>query len=197
MKKSTLDDDCTLFHEHMSGVTPLKKNKQMLPDSIKTITATPNIVTNIPDTPPLKRQLITSHAQKNVSVNCHSPCNLHITSESILEWGLDTLAPKQRQKLRAGDFAIEYRIDLHGYDRFAAQDHVNRCIEHASMHSKRHLLVIHGKGSRHGETPILKQHLFIWLSNHPDTLALQSAHAKHGGSGALYVLLKKDRQHHD
>lgn len=203
MKKTTLNDETSLFHEQMSGVKPLKKRKTIAPNPIKVIQATAKTIIEDNNNHPYqdnldkrlnslqKKQQAPIITKPGISINCDPQYDLKITSDTILEWQLDTLSTSHQQKLRQGDFAIQNRIDLHGLDRFEAEERLKRFIEHAKSHGKRNLLVIHGKGSRHGETPILKQHLFIWLKNYPYVLALQSAHAKHGGSGALYVLLKK------
>ena len=204
MKKSTLDDETSFFHEQMSGVIPLKKRKTVEPNPIQTIKTISKTVIDDDDAQPhhdnldkrlnsLQKKQVRILVKPGVSINCEPQFDLKITSDSILEWGLGTLSTKHQQKIRQGDFAIENRIDLHGQDRFEAQERLKRFIDHARSHGKRNLLVIHGKGSRHGETPILKQHLFIWLKDSPYILALHSAHAKHGGSGALYVLLKNTK----
>ncbi len=63
--------------------------------------------------------------------------------------------------------------------------------KHISQNSRR-LLVITGKGSG-----ILQQALPKWM-NSPDIsgqiLAYDEAKAKHGGSGAYYILLKRNRK---
>lgn len=203
MKKEPFDDETSLFKEQMSDVKPLKKRKTIEPSPLKNSKTKPKIIINdLHNTPyqdnldkrlnSLQKKQQAQHIVKpGVTINCDPQFDLKITSDSILEWGLDSLSQNHQQKLRHGEFIIENRIDLHGLERFEAQERLKRFIEHARSHGKRNLLVIHGKGSRHGETPILKQHLFIWLKDYPYVLALQSAHAKHGGSGALYVLLKK------
>jgi DNA-nicking Smr family endonuclease len=51
--------------------------------------------------------------------------------------------------------------------------------------------VVHGKGSRSGpEGPILKPSVHYWLALWDSVLAFVSAQPRHGGSGAVYVLLK-------
>jgi len=191
------NEDSSLFKQAMQSVKPLKK--------LKTIPLTPP-----KSQPPIKMPSISlPQSFDNLNTQYYSvvkkaptfqPCitinythNLddNITSQSILKFNTQNISAKQLEKLIKGQFAIDARIDLHGIDRFEAQERLNRFINHAKSHGIRNLLVIHGKGSKHGETPILKSHIYKWLQNNPLLLAMHSAHPKHGGSGALYVLLKK------
>jgi DNA-nicking Smr family endonuclease len=53
--------------------------------------------------------------------------------------------------------------------------------------------VTHGKAARlDGKRPMLKSHVNTWLRQHPQVLGFVSCQAKHGGTGALYVLLKRN-----
>ncbi len=52
--------------------------------------------------------------------------------------------------------------------------------------------VIHGKGLRSGARgPVLKLSVNRWLRQWDDVLAFVSAPARDGGTGALYVLLRR------
>gem|GEM_PF-4872805 len=63
----------------------------------------------------------------------------------------------------------------------AARDRDLRCVR-----------IIHGKGRRQiDQAPRLKQLLARWLPSRPEVLALCSARPQDGGTGAVYVLLKK------
>jgi DNA-nicking Smr family endonuclease len=53
-------------------------------------------------------------------------------------------------------------------------------------------LIVHGKGYRsRNRLPVIKTLLDRWLRECSQVLAFHSAQPKHGGSGAVYVLLKK------
>jgi DNA-nicking Smr family endonuclease len=59
-------------------------------------------------------------------------------------------------------------------------------------HGMRHVLIIHGKGSRSpGGRPILKPQTLHWLRQNPAVLALEPAQPSDGGDGAVYALLKR------
>jgi DNA-nicking Smr family endonuclease len=57
------------------------------------------------------------------------------------------------------------------------------------------VLVIHGKGEgADGGMGVIKGHIGTWLSQSGHVLAYETAQPRDGGSGALYVLLRKPRE---
>lgn len=108
--------------------------------------------------------------------------------------GLDS---KIFQKLKSGQSSIQAHLDLHGLNaeqaRFALSDFVRR----SYMEGKRSVLVITGRGlnSPDGQG-VLRQELSSWLTQAPlkrIVLAFTTALPKHGGSGAVYLLLRRMR----
>jgi DNA-nicking Smr family endonuclease len=202
----TDSDEHSLFRKSMHGVKPLKKSKVISPvHEKKAISPQKNKEQAPPPLPSqdnldkqyhsLKKKLMPyKPVYENVTINYSEDLEEPITSESILRYKTENLSPQHLSKLSKGDFRIDSKIDLHGLERFEAQDRLHRYLDHAKSHGLKNLLVIHGKGSKHGETPILKQHLYLWLRHYPSLLAMHSAHPKHGGTGALYVLLKKPQK---
>lgn len=200
------NDEDALFQVMMRDVKPLKKRKTIDPIHPKSKkTCKPSPVTE-PILAPTqdnldkerhsltKKQRLYKPFQAGVTIHYSEDLDEPITSESVLQYQMNQLSPEHQQRLKKGQFKIDSRIDLHGIERFEAQDRLHRYLEHAKSHGLRNLLIIHGKGSKHGETPILKSHLYLWLRHYPAILAMHSAHAKHGGTGALYVLLKKTQK---
>ena len=95
------------------------------------------------------------------------------------------------KKLHRGHFSIEAEADLHGFTAAAAKEHLREFIEESRNRGLGCVRVIHGKGLRSGaEGPVLKGHVHHWLTQWEDILAFSSARARHGGSGAVYVLLR-------
>ena len=95
------------------------------------------------------------------------------------------------EKFRKGDAEIDGKLDLHGMSREKAHPAlVSFILKHVKKESRR-LLVITGKGSG-----ILRDSLPGWIAA-PNIsgyiLAFDVAQAKHGGSGAYYILLKRKR----
>lgn len=99
------------------------------------------------------------------------------------------------ERFRKGHREIEGRLDLHGMTQDAAWRRLVLTIERAHRDGKRALLVITGKGGSSGGG-ILRASVPRWLSEaplKPLVLAHAPAQAKDGGSGALYVLLRRKR----
>ncbi len=100
------------------------------------------------------------------------------------------------RKLRKGQFPIEADLDLHGMITSIARMSVSRFLDQAQDHHARCVLIIHGKGYRSQDSgPVLKVKLNNWLQQRHDVMAFCSAQPQHGGNGAVYVLLKRDKKH--
>ncbi len=108
--------------------------------------------------------------------------------------GLDK---RSAQRLKRGQLAVEDSIDLHGMTQREAHRALTRFIAGAQADGKRSVLVITGKGLRpDGATGVLRDMAPRWLNEPPNrarVLALHTAQPKHGGAGAYYVLLKRQR----
>lgn len=93
-------------------------------------------------------------------------------------------------KLKRGQLPIDAKIDLHGMDRDTAHRTLNSFLERAVSHGRRCVLVVTGKSG------VLKGEVPRWLNQQPNRgriIALTQAQPRHGGGGALYVLLKRSR----
>lgn len=107
-------------------------------------------------------------------------------------------------KLRKGKMTIDATLDLHGMTQARAQDALHHFIVSAQKSGKRCVLVITGKGNSKKTSEawleqkpgILKQRLPQWLEMAPlNRLVLRHypAQAEHGGGGAFYIYLKRER----
>jgi DNA-nicking Smr family endonuclease len=95
------------------------------------------------------------------------------------------------RQLRRGKYAIQAEIDLHGLTVSEAQTELRSFITECVDRNLRCIRVVHGKGLRSGDKgPVLKANVNYWLPNWDDVLAFCSALPRHGGTGAIYVLLK-------
>ncbi len=123
-----------------------------------------------------------------------SPSSPDESGETLEGWasGVDL---KTRRRLRRGEFAVEGSVDLHGRDAPTARAVLVRFLEGARRQRRRCVLVVHGKGLRSpGGEPILKRELPHWLREPPLAdwvLAFCSALPRDGGTGAVYVLLRR------
>ncbi|MDG1064625.1 MAG: DNA endonuclease SmrA [Luminiphilus sp.] len=101
------------------------------------------------------------------------------------------------KKLRQGRYEIDARLDLHRLSVKQARVDVHSFIQDAMQYGLRTVLILHGKGQRKTEqekTAVLKGYVNHWLQDLEDVQAFHSAQAEHGGTGAVYVLLRKSLQ---
>ncbi len=96
------------------------------------------------------------------------------------------------RRIKRGQTAIEGELDLHGLTVDQAGWALARFLQDALSDGKRCVRIIHGKGLRsEARLPVLKGCVNNWLRHRDDILAFCSARAEDGGTGAVYVLLKR------
>ncbi len=114
----------------------------------------------------------------------------------ILEHGTAPgLDKRTAQRLRRGRLRVEARLDLHGMTQMAAHRALDRFLGEAQAADKRSVIVITGKGPRTDSSlGVLQGAVPRWL-NEPGLrgriLSFSHAQPKDGGTGALYILLRR------
>jgi DNA-nicking Smr family endonuclease len=111
------------------------------------------------------------------------------------------LGRRLRQRVARGREPIEARLDLHGFTQAQAHAELLRFLRRAQTDGVRTALVVTGKGaSKAGELHergVLKRQVPLWLSL-PEFRSLvvgyDDAHVGHGGTGALYVRLRRSQR---
>ena len=101
------------------------------------------------------------------------------------------------KKLRQGRYEIDARLDLHRLSVKQARMDVHSFIQDAMQYGLRTVLILHGKGQRKTEqekTAVLKGYVQHWLQELEEVQAFHYAQPVHGGTGAVYVLLRKSLQ---
>jgi DNA-nicking Smr family endonuclease len=97
-------------------------------------------------------------------------------------------------RLKRGQVALEQTLDLHGQTQDQAHRRLRAFVADAQARGSRCVLVVTGKGLESGGT--LRHMVPRWLNEEPNrarVLAYSPAQPRHGGSGALYVLLRRRR----
>jgi DNA-nicking Smr family endonuclease len=119
------------------------------------------------------------------------------------------LAPLDRrfkQRVARGREPIEDRIDLHGMTQSQAHAALLRFLRRAQAAGARTVLVVTGKGSGKAsdlgsrdavsERGVLRRQVPLWLAL-PEfrllVVGFDAAHVGHGGQGALYVRLRREK----
>jgi DNA-nicking Smr family endonuclease len=98
------------------------------------------------------------------------------------------------RKLKRGHYRVSAELDLHGFNAEAAREAVQAFLLESRRTDRRCVKIIHGKGrGSRNRGPVLKPLVHHWLRRWDATLAYCSARPVDGGSGAIYVLLKRER----
>ena len=117
---------------------------------------------------------------------------IDVGAEDALYWGLDGVQDSQLRKLKAGQIAFEGSLDLHGMSVEKARETLWEFLAEAEKLEIRCVRITHGKAVRlDGRKPMIKSHVNTWLRQHPQVLGFTSCLPKHGGAGAIYLLLKR------
>jgi len=97
------------------------------------------------------------------------------------------------KKLRTGKLVVDSTQDLHGLTIEEARLQLADFLEECRQFGYRHVIIVHGKGFRSESKPVIKPMVNYWLRQADEVLAFCSAQPKDGGTGAVYVLLRKAR----
>lgn len=98
------------------------------------------------------------------------------------------------RRLARGRFSRQAELDLHGLTTAEAREELGRFIAECVDRGLTCVRVIHGKGRGSGQAgPVLKRLADQWLRRCRAVLAFVTARPVDGGSGALYVLLRRER----
>ncbi len=176
------DDD--LFREAMSGVSPLSSDKAYHED--ETSVAKPSA-----------KKLHHFHYDDEDELEIHDPLSDELEVEEVEPEGTLSFCRSGIQKtvfkkLRSGQYRISDELDLHGTTIKQAKQILMYYLQETPQFESCCVRIIHGKGNRSGSNkPVLKTQVNHWLSEHDRVLAFHSAKAKDGGTGAVYVLLKR------
>ncbi len=98
------------------------------------------------------------------------------------------------RKLARGNFSVQDEIDLHGMTVPEAKDALHEFIATCELRGYTCIRIVHGKGLGSGNRgPVLKGKVNRWLRQWNAVLAFVSSRQIDGGTGAVYVLLGKNR----
>ncbi|WP_375270481.1 Smr/MutS family protein [Sphingomonas sp.] len=113
----------------------------------------------------------------------------------------NTLDRSWDRKLSNGMVSPDRTIDLHGHTLASAHAMLDHQLDQAIRHGERTILLVTGRPPRkESERPhargAIRAAIADWLhlSRHTDAIAaVRNAHPRHGGAGALYVILRRKR----
>lgn len=124
-------------------------------------------------------------------VSGRRPLHLPDTPEYV-EWLNRDYAGDITRRLHEGRFSVQDSLDLHGLNLRDAESEVSAFLKDSLRMRLRCVKIIHGRGLRSPDGPVLKDAVMKMLSGRfrKKVIAFVSARQCDGGLGALYVLLR-------
>ncbi|WP_060481580.1 Smr/MutS family protein [Pseudomonas sp. NBRC 111119] len=176
------DDDFSLFKAEVRGVKPIKHDRA----EVGKPKADRQQLAGL-------RQSATVRSDKALVIDGMSDqFVIDVGAEDELMWRCDGVQETQLRKLKLGQIPFEGSLDLHGMTVEKARETLWAFIAEATRLEVRCVRVTHGKAARlDGKRPMIKSHVNTWLRQHPQVLGFASCNARHGGTGAVYVMLKR------
>ncbi len=173
--ESTKNEDESLFLDEMHGVTPLKPvNKVKLAKK------------------PVKAPRHSESEDYSFAIDdVFSLAEMVDDCPDVLSFARSGLQHNVLKKLRQGKHPVQHELDLHGLTVDQARVELLEFLGECEAAGVRHAIIIHGKGFRSRDKPVIKPMVNRWLRAVDNVLAFHTALPKDGGSGAVYVLLKK------
>ncbi|MEP1470738.1 MAG: DNA endonuclease SmrA [Halieaceae bacterium] len=183
-----MSDDDKLFLEEMSDVVPLKR------PSRKRVSA-PNVS---PEDVALAHRREAAVKGKEVDSNPLREEGIEpLDPWFVLEFKRPGVQNGVFRKLKQGRYELEARLDLHRMTVKRARRELFAFLEESHALGLRCVLLVHGKGeSKPGQerSSILKGCANQWLRELDIVQGFASAQPRHGGTGAVYLLLRKSEE---
>ena len=177
-KRSLSDEERALWNSIARDIKPLRKKPRVAEPHAVPLKAEPLVPAKAIHTKPVK------------SPEASSP-----------KPAIPPLAPlgrRERSQLSKGRKEIEARLDLHGMTQTRAHRALSGFLHRAHGDGLTFVLVITGKGKvgSESERGVLRRQVPQWLSQ-PEfrafVVGFEEAHIGHGGTGALYVRIRRAR----
>ena len=113
-------------------------------------------------------------------------------TQEYIEWVDSRYHREIVRALHQGKFAVQDYMDLHGYILEDAETALQDFMLQARRRGLRCVKIIHGRGLRSPQGPVLKQAVTALLMTRyrKYVIAFSTARPNDGGLGALYILLK-------
>lgn len=184
-------DEGTLFSSAMGGVQPIKGRSGR--DLAKAPPPAPETLQ------PAGEQTADDDATEQLRrlVAGEVEFDLEFTDE-FLQGHVRGLDERTLRQLMAGALSVEAHLDLHGCNAEQAMDSVLFFVRESYLMGRRVVLIVTGRGlNSPGGMGVLRQETQTWLTRDPlkrVVLAFCTAQPRHGGAGAIYVLLRKRKK---
>jgi DNA-nicking Smr family endonuclease len=183
--REVFDDEARAFTQAMFDVTPLRGKRKTAPRARGSNARPSHPAAN-------QEHEVIKHLQGLIK----GSVQLDIAfSDEYMEGAVKGFSRKLMKKLKQGHFPIQDYIDLHGLTTQEAEQKVGNFLVASHKLGLRCVLIVHGRGLNSPDSePVLKEKLPVWLNRGPNrkiVLAFTTAKPYDGGTGAVYVLLRK------
>jgi len=175
--KKPAPEDIELFRSSVGDVRPVSHDRVMP-------------YRRPPSPRPLFRELDEAAVLRDLLSDQFDPADMETGEELVfVRPGLQL---RTLRKLRRGQIVVDAELDLHGMTVPEARTAIVGFLGECQRRRTQCARIIHGKGrgSRH-RAPVLKNKVGGWLRQRDEVLAYCSARSYDGGTGAIYVLLKR------
>lgn len=173
------DDDATLFRRLMSDARPVRQDVRA-----------PQYKAKPPPKARFRRQDESAVLGESLQADIDE---LETGAGEALRFHRPAVGRRTMRKLARGNFSVQGEIDLHGMTVTEARAALREFISESTRRGHTCVRVVHGKGLGSGDRgPVLKGKVNQWLRRWDEVLAFVSTRQAHGGTGAVYVLLRKN-----
>ncbi|MDZ7784400.1 MAG: DNA endonuclease SmrA [Halioglobus sp.] len=185
-------NDDRVFREQMAGVKPLKREPR-----VSRRRDTPGHDRSRSD-PSIQRRREAALGREDVERNTLSDNGIEpLDPWYVLSFKRPGVQHGVFRKLKQGRYEPQGQLDLHRMTVERARHEIFEFVRDCYAMGLRSVLVIHGKGvtdQQRERSSILKGCADRWLRDLDPVQAFHSAQPRHGGTGALYVMLRKSEE---
>jgi len=172
-------DDTTFFREAMRGVKAIDHDKLRIARKAERT----HSLAHDPDGEAQMRDAVEDHRSFTVT-----------NMPEYMEGYIEGLSPLTMEKLRNGEFSVQKVLDLHGYSAADACVLFQEFLGNAVHSGLNCVKVIHGRGLKSRDAPVLKEKLKEWIvraMHRKWVAAFSSSRMCEGGPGATCILLRR------
>lgn len=206
-------EDTSLWQRIAASIDPRRQGKPRVPDvEAPAVSSEPLQQPSPPRGAPRPRQAAEPGSQQRpqAAMAAAPPRRAHpataIAANSAPR--IPALDRRQARRIASGTIEIDARLDLHGLTQTIAHTRLIGFLQQSAARGLRTVLVITGKGAsrqpsslRGGwreeeDIGVLRRSVPRWLEEAPLralVISYQVASPRHGGEGALYILLRRSR----
>lgn len=171
------DPDLALFRAAVADVRPLEQPAEPVQP---------------PRPAPVPRQRQADDAAVMQELLWDGPDPEYLETGDELLYAREGIQRRVLRKLRRGHYRLDAELDLHGMTVPVAREALQGFFAECRRRDFRCVRIIHGKGRRsNNRGPVLKGKVDHWLRQLDQVLAYCSAQPQDGGTGAVYVLLRR------